>query len=349
MRRLSLGRLASILLPALAIVLLPSVGRGQAKPDRVLFESFDKAELRGDFYPSDKGKKAPTALLLHKLGGNRKQLAPMAEKLQSEGFAVLTFDFRGHGDSTGVGAEFWKHPTNMNQLRVAKGKESIDFKQFPASYYAHLVNDVNAAKFELKKRNNGEECNVGDLVIIGFEDGATLGAIWMGTEIEHKPLVPNMMGFPVPGEPEVKDIAAGVWVSPRSTVGPAGKTASTSLRNTFGMPVIQTKVAHLFIYGAEDANSKSVSDNIFKNMLRADAAGFKMPTRNKAIKDNKLVGHDLLDKNDGAVETAITKDYLKELVFEKRAATSWAKRDIERNGLVEIPRTLISKYGITAP
>src|SRR5579871_5903348 len=118
MRCLSSGRLATLVCAALGLTLLPTPARAQnAKSEGITFETFDKVELQGDWYPSPKeGKKSPAALLLHKLGPNcdRKQMAPLAEALQAGGYAVLTFDFRGHGASTGVTPEdFWKVTSNQ--------------------------------------------------------------------------------------------------------------------------------------------------------------------------------------------------------------------------------------------
>ena len=55
--------------------------------------------LAADYYkPKQKGR-APAVVLVHDAGGNRSQLAPIAERLQKQGFGVLTLDLRGHGES----------------------------------------------------------------------------------------------------------------------------------------------------------------------------------------------------------------------------------------------------------
>jgi len=102
MRPLFLSRLA-VALPLAGMLLSPVQVQAQ-KMDRVKFETYDGVELHGTFYPSNKGQKAVTVLLLHKINGKSAQDGwdRLAKALQKEDFAVLSFDFRGHGDSTNI-------------------------------------------------------------------------------------------------------------------------------------------------------------------------------------------------------------------------------------------------------
>src|SRR5437879_4389623 len=76
-----------------------SYGQG-ANHKKINFNTVDGVEIKGTFYPS--AGKAPAVLLLHALGedSRKKNWVNLAEELQKNGFAVLTFDFRGHGEST---------------------------------------------------------------------------------------------------------------------------------------------------------------------------------------------------------------------------------------------------------
>jgi len=164
------------------VSLLPSVVYADVEVEKQSFETIDKVSIQCDWYPSSKATKAPTVMLLHKIGGNRKQMASIAEKLQEAGFAVLSFDFRGHGDSNKVDDKaFWKVQANMRGIRTVAGarRDVIDYKNFTPAYYPQLVQDIAAAKFYLEQKNNARECNVNDLVLVGAEDGATLGAVWL--------------------------------------------------------------------------------------------------------------------------------------------------------------------------
>ena len=152
MRRLPFGRLSPLLLAGLALLLLPSAGRSDPpKSQKMLFETFDKVQIQGAWYPSAAdGNKSPCVILLHKIGGNHMQEGweALAQVLQEKGFAVLAFDFRGHGDSKTIKPDFWS-PSRSNTSAI-KGanpkKESIDWKDFAPSYLPMLVNDIAAAK-----------------------------------------------------------------------------------------------------------------------------------------------------------------------------------------------------------
>lgn len=62
----------------------------------------DKVDLEGSWYKprGSKGKRFPGVLLVHDAGGNREQMAGLAERLVKSKLAVLTIDLRGHGGSS---------------------------------------------------------------------------------------------------------------------------------------------------------------------------------------------------------------------------------------------------------
>lgn len=359
MRPLSAGRFASLLVTGLVFTLLPASARAQKEPDKITFDTIDGVEIQGDWYPSAKANKAPTALLVHKIGGSRKQLTPLAEKLLDDGFSVLTFDLRGHGDSTSVKPNtFWTVRANVAGVRQTNNKNAIDVKQFSATYYGHMVNDIAAAKYFLEKKNNGRECNVNDMVLIGADDGATLAALWLGSEWDRCRLCAGPGGVMKPGEPEGKDIAAAVFLSLRPSLGSAGKSVPVDLRNVFAggylndrtrKQSLREKTGYCFIFGTEDANSATLSNNLFTNTLAAEKNKLKLTCRIEA-KKTKLGGADLLgvqikgDDDKGKTEGMVSQ-YLKE-VFGARKSTAWEERDLKMYPLAEVPA---KQYGIPTP
>src|SRR5262249_50434133 len=100
MQRLGQGRLTWGVLASLAWFGMQQPSAAADK-ERVKFDTWDQVEIHGTFYPGSKGNKSPCALLLHPIGANSQMQGwdELASSLQKEGFAVLTFDFRGHGDS----------------------------------------------------------------------------------------------------------------------------------------------------------------------------------------------------------------------------------------------------------
>src|SRR4051794_20318636 len=73
---------------------------GEEKDDTkedISFETVDDVKLIGTFYKG-KGTESPVAILIHRFGSDRSKWQALAKHLQANlGFAVLTFDLRGHG------------------------------------------------------------------------------------------------------------------------------------------------------------------------------------------------------------------------------------------------------------
>jgi dienelactone hydrolase len=95
---------------------------------RVEFAADDKYKLVGSYYaPKDPKKPSPAALLVPDADGKRVDLSELADKLQKQGFAVLTVDVRGHGDSVilnkDLRAKAWAEMTDEEKL--ASWKQSL--------------------------------------------------------------------------------------------------------------------------------------------------------------------------------------------------------------------------------
>lgn len=358
MRRLIPGRLASLYFAGAALLLVPAFARAQAQAvEKITFPTFDGVDLQGDWYPSNKTTKAPTALLVHKLGADRKQLTAVAEELQKQDFAVLALDLRGHGASTTVDPNlFWKVPANARAGSMAKSPKTIDFKNFDRSYYPFLINDLAAAKYFLEKKNNARECNVNDLVIVGAEDGATLVALWNMTEWDRRRSTPNPANpfQPKIGEPEGKDIAALVFLSLHTGLGSGNKwlSVATPLHQAFRGDYIKDaaakqnlreKTGYCLIYGSEDEASAKLAGDVYNTDLNAEKNKLKL-TYKVGLK-TKLAGADLLGKDDLETEKKVTT-YLKDRVFEARKSTAWEERALKDYPVMEVP---LKNYGIPSP
>ncbi len=68
------------------------------RPEDIHFQSRDGLRLAGWFLPGTNGA---TVILTHGRGGNRTWMLPHADYLHRNGFSVLLFDFRYHGESEG--------------------------------------------------------------------------------------------------------------------------------------------------------------------------------------------------------------------------------------------------------
>ena len=84
----------------LALIVAAGLAAGCAASDSgrgVLITADDGLVLRGKIY----GSGGTGVILTHELDGDQKGWTDLAERLGGSGFFVLTFDFRGHGDSPG--------------------------------------------------------------------------------------------------------------------------------------------------------------------------------------------------------------------------------------------------------
>lgn len=340
MQRLSLGRLACGLVLGLGLLLPAQALRADEKAatnqERVKFDTVDQVELHGTFFPSSKGQKAPCAILLHELGGSSQKegWTELATELQKKGFAVLTFDFRGHGDSTEVGSNFWQDRVNqtLKGARSLKSKDKVTYKDFSTPLqYSMMVNDIAAAKRFLDRKNDSGECNSADVVVIGAESGATLGALWIFTEWSNRPPIRNPLGFVIgQGEPQGKNVAAAVWLSMSPNLG----TGKVNVGNWLKSPV-REKIPMYFLVGEGDKNA-GYSKYLHDSVLRANTDKSLKFTGMKAIPgSNKLAGRELLGKKSLGTEALIAQ-YL-EKVMDDRGTNVWAKREVDKNPLARVP------------
>ncbi|MFQ5655693.1 MAG: alpha/beta hydrolase [Planctomycetota bacterium] len=115
---------AAAWLPLLAVVLQIQLGlvplrllrRVEAPGARaapVTLTAADGIRLRGVYHPGETGM--PGIVLCHGIGDNRDQLLEWAQFLAGEGYHVLRFDFRAHGESGGV-------------ICSVSGRETIDIR-----------------------------------------------------------------------------------------------------------------------------------------------------------------------------------------------------------------------------
>jgi alpha-beta hydrolase superfamily lysophospholipase len=303
----------------------------------VKFDTVDQVELKGSFYPSTAGKDAPCVLLLHKLmTGKKERWDKLAAALQKKGYAVLAFDFRGHGESTSVSPDFWKFPHNQKGLAFKTGdsKSTIHHQDFRAADYAlYLVNDIAAAKAFLDRRNDEGACNSANLIVMGEDDGAALGAMWLASEFNRYRATSLFPVIKQDGSSEGKKVAAAVWlsISPRISSGRAGSVPANL--NTWFRDA--HKVPMAFLYGEADSSGESLA----KSYVRLLRSGTKNPdkateklTDSKAVKGGaKLQGTDLF-KAEGADQLIL--NYLETLKNEKKLTNEYEKRDFDSNNYV---------------
>jgi len=127
-----------------------------ATPETVSIDSPDGVKLAGSFFAVSKAN-SPAVLLLHQWDSDRGSYDTFAKRMQATGFAVLSIDGRGFGDST----------TKADGSAVTAGQTDADVKA--------MLGDVGAAFEFLSKQQNVDPKRVG---IVGASYGSSLAIIY---------------------------------------------------------------------------------------------------------------------------------------------------------------------------
>jgi len=313
----------------------PASAQQPAAPDPVRIVTVDGVRLTGHFYASSK-RNAPAVIMLHPIGDGKssksQEWKALAEALQKANYSVITFDFRGHGESTSFDSTdaFWAQPANKSFVKL-KVKEELDVKDYIKNngYASALVNDIAAIKAYLDRKNDEGACNTANTIVIGADNGATLGALWINSEWNRYKYTPPMPPMSLKGmyekRPEGSDVLAGIFLTAQSTLAGSKTVSVTGLLNnackTHGM-------AALFFYGKEDAKAKTFNKTLEKNLKVKDSKKHEFIAAVEL--DTNLSGMKLLQKglkiDKKSVNEAIV-EYLDAVVAEK--GREWGKRDFE--------------------
>lgn len=330
----------AMLVLASLVTLIASAQKDEKKDNskKVPIPTCDGVELQGTLWAG--GKKDACVLLLHNFdkakGGSSHQDGwdDLAENLQKEGYTVLSFDFRGFGESKTVSRSFWTkdHNKGVRGARTNPPKETIDYKDFvQPGYYLNLVNDIAAAKAYLDRQNDLKNLNSSNIIVIGAGEGATLGALWMAAEFKRARAPGG--GFIGPAgldDPEGRDIVCGVWLNISPTV--AGNRVAVN--NWTGQAGLKHKVPMLFMYGKDDKASEGIAIGHLQGIVKGFVVDQKPKdkafefTRNWGVKATSLTGSKLLSKSLDTNE--IIRFYLNDNM-EKRGAREARNRDMVKS------------------
>ncbi|MFL5339911.1 MAG: hypothetical protein ACJ8F7_07160, partial [Gemmataceae bacterium] len=257
---------------------------------------------------------------------------------------VLSFDFRGHGASTSVKPEkFWRIGINSSHIKNAKSdQKTISVKNFSRNYLPWLVNDIAAARLDLDNRNDSNQCNTSNIIVIAAEEAAPIAMTWMAYEtarqanykISNVYLDPNVVN-PAPGS---DDIAGAIWLSFTKT--PQGNTFPYYNLIKLGYdPMTRTsplrdRIPMWFAVGQTDQLGVADTNYMYDTVLQAEKKKNALElTFKKPIANIKLRGADLL--GNGTTNEDIDK-YIKKLV-EKRPAAAQKKRNAGDATLLPVP------------
>ena len=340
---------STLLVAAAGLVLALPISRGysqeKSNKEEISFETFDGVTIKGSFYPSAKGGNSPVVMFLHKFGSDtgKDGWDDLATQLQGKGYAVLAFDFRGHGRSKFINKPelFWTFGPNRSLINHSGDpkKKVIAFADFRAGYLPYLLNDIVAARLYLDNRNDNGGCNTSNIIVIGAEEGASLGFSWLALEALRQASYKQTNWYINPGaanpSPGSDDIAGAIWLS--FSKSPL-KLAFPYQYQSRNMPTLRDHIPMWFAVGQNDKIGMADTTYMYDSVLHADQKKnqleltFKKPIEKIDLRGAKLLGN-------GTTNDDIDK-YIKKLV-ERRPNAAQKKRDAGDATLRPVPLQML--------
>lgn len=280
-----------------------------AEPENKTLQTKDGVPIHITYYKSLLGKEAPVIVLLHIKDGNRFVWQKgFAERLQADGYAVITVDLRGHGESKGAAASTTGNVNQTSDKDKKKpgstGKKAGGIELKPADYEAMVALDMEAVKKFIYEENQAENLNMNKTGIVGPEMGASIAAFAAVADWNKAPHPDGQPGFQTP---RGQDVRALVLISPQTSYhGLVMSKAINDLRN----PAFN--IAFLIGWGKGDPQDKGQAKKIYDQAAALPGSEKRMYKQEYA---GKLSGTDLLGKRVGIEEhmLAFFSEHLKKL------------------------------------
>jgi len=192
--------------------------QGQRNPSPL--RTLDGVDIALSYYPSNLSGRAllnaVPIILLHDLGGSRKDLAPLAAYLQTRGFAVIVPDLRGHGNSSPI-----PNIPDIKRINAAQGR---------GVFYSMVTQDMEAIRREmLWKKSNLGQFNTENTVVVGVGMGSTIGLWWSRLNWSTLPIGISRLG---------QDVKALILLSPSLRKTPGFVASPFDLKQGLPTPIV---------------------------------------------------------------------------------------------------------------
>ena len=203
-------------------------------------------------------------MLLHMKDGNRfVWQSGFPERLQGEGFAVVTIDLRGHGESkaggAGVGAPAGGNANQPDDKKKGAPRRptAAGPKLRPGDVQA-MTEDLDAVKGFLLKEHQALKLNIARLGIVGPEMGATVAALFANQDWNARAYDDGAAGNRTPRGQDVKAI---VLISPQKAFDGVNMVPALHALRT-----PEWNVAFLVCVGKSDPLDKGQANQLFNNL-----------------------------------------------------------------------------------
>ncbi|MDP1799142.1 MAG: alpha/beta fold hydrolase [Planctomycetaceae bacterium] len=254
--------------------------KGKAISEDKVLRTKDNVAINITYFPSAAGKNAPVAVLLHGAKGNRLvwhtgtgNIPGFAPALQSNDFAVVTVDLRGHGQNiAGDGGA------------AAANKKADPHKPTARDHQAMVAGDLEAVKRFLFDEHQKEMLNMNKLAIVGADFSTAVALSYADLDWSKEPYD----DAPVPAQrtPKGQDVRALILISPDNTV-PGLVTAAAAARiRALQMPV-------MIGVGSKDPQDRNAAQKLSDQLAPKQ---LEKPHVFLEKYDSKLRGVELLNK-----------------------------------------------------
>lgn len=243
-------------------------------PVKRTLEAVDGWPIGITYYASVEQENAPVVVMLHDEGGNQLVWTTpndrsIADKLNEQGFAVVTVDLRKHGESRGAGA-------------APRGKPSLK----PNDYRGMLQGDMEAVWKFLFEEHQAKHLNMRKTAIVAAGMSAPIAINfaandWAKAPYDDAPVLAART-------PQGQTVQAIALFSPDSSVpGQTTAKAMSFLKNL--------NVAWFFAVGVADNFDRGTTEKLYKQVsggAEADARTYLEQYKTK-LRGTQLVGNGL--------------------------------------------------------
>lgn len=224
----------------------------------------DSLSLAITYWPSRLEQDAPVVVLLHMENGNRLDWPEsFTSRLQDAGFAVITADLRGHGQSKGGSSLIGVVDVTEKEkpkTTTKKGGATVESGSLKPNDYVRMADtDLEAVKQFIYEEHQQKKLNMRKLAIVGCGFSASIAAAYAAIDWDKKP---HPDGPTLASQtPRGQDVRALVLISP-------GTVPKINLPQALGFlknPLFN--VAFLVCVGEKDKADKGQAEKLYDQLI----------------------------------------------------------------------------------
>ncbi|MBA4032171.1 MAG: hypothetical protein C0478_14955 [Planctomyces sp.] len=235
----------------------------------------DGIPLRISYFAGKKGKDTPVVVLLHGKKGSRQNFnATLAPLLNDAGYAVVTVDLRGHGET----------PLTPGPAAAAGNKKTDTANLKPRDYSAMVPGDMEAVKKFLFDEHMAENLNMSKLAILGAEFSTAVALAY--TELDWSKIPWDDAPSLVARTPRGQDVRALILLSPEGTLSGININQAETAVRVVGLPV-------LIGVGSKDTGDKGAARKMAEKLNPDKKDHIYLETYEGGLRGTGLLGRKL--------------------------------------------------------